>query len=263
MAAEAESLILDSQPPQSQPEKVSVSFSIWPPTQCTRDAVLSRLIETLSAPSVLSKRYGPVPADEMVPHRRRQETLYAERLPKLLGKESSDKLQFRKLKSTKEFGKETKMFRKLLSGFETQGRKTVSHDFTSPVALVNGFKKRLLAQSMLNDFIFPNSTGRSTRFEQPEMLSSSRPMFLGSFFRLVQSSRSNNSSPLRNPIDSQTSSKPTQPLRINFSRLGSLEKLKKNPKLEEPGEAHYNALLTSLIAPHTRPLDGLVQKHAS
>ncbi|KAK2990703.1 hypothetical protein RJ640_012516 [Escallonia rubra] len=48
MAAEAETLTLDSPPPQSQPEKVSVSFSIWPPTQRTRDAVLSRLIETLS-----------------------------------------------------------------------------------------------------------------------------------------------------------------------------------------------------------------------
>ncbi|KAK2982664.1 hypothetical protein RJ640_002802 [Escallonia rubra] len=66
MAAEAETLTLDSQPPQSQPEKVSVSFSIWPPTQRTHDAVLSRLIETLSlsAASVLSKRYGPIPADE-------------------------------------------------------------------------------------------------------------------------------------------------------------------------------------------------------
>ncbi|KAK2983007.1 hypothetical protein RJ640_012882 [Escallonia rubra] len=59
MAAEAETLTLDSQPQQSQPEKVSVSFSIWPPTQRTRDAVLSHLIETLSAPSVLSKHYGP------------------------------------------------------------------------------------------------------------------------------------------------------------------------------------------------------------
>ncbi|KAK2994525.1 hypothetical protein RJ640_010803 [Escallonia rubra] len=48
MAAEAETPTLDSPPPQSQPEKVSVSFSIWPPTQRTRDAVLSRLIETLS-----------------------------------------------------------------------------------------------------------------------------------------------------------------------------------------------------------------------
>ncbi|KAK2970279.1 hypothetical protein RJ640_021354 [Escallonia rubra] len=38
------------------------SFSIWPPTQRTRDVVLSRLIETLSAPSMLSKHYGSVPA---------------------------------------------------------------------------------------------------------------------------------------------------------------------------------------------------------
>ncbi|KAK2971940.1 hypothetical protein RJ640_004960 [Escallonia rubra] len=47
MAAEVETLTLDSQPPQSQPEKVSVSFSIWPPTQRTRVAVLNLLIETL------------------------------------------------------------------------------------------------------------------------------------------------------------------------------------------------------------------------
>ncbi|KAK2985281.1 hypothetical protein RJ640_009794 [Escallonia rubra] len=58
MAAEAETLTLDSQPQQSQPKKVSVSFSIWPPTQHTRDTVLSRLIETLSTPSVLSKHDG-------------------------------------------------------------------------------------------------------------------------------------------------------------------------------------------------------------
>ncbi|KAK3007694.1 hypothetical protein RJ639_013303 [Escallonia herrerae] len=73
MAAEAETLTLDSQPPQGQPEKVSVSFSIWPPTQRTRDAVLSRLIETLSAPSVLSKRYGVVPAEEAAAVARRVE----------------------------------------------------------------------------------------------------------------------------------------------------------------------------------------------
>ncbi|KAK7283270.1 hypothetical protein RIF29_12682 [Crotalaria pallida] len=40
------------------------SFSIWPPTQRTRDAVISRLIETLSTPSVLSKRYGTLSSDE-------------------------------------------------------------------------------------------------------------------------------------------------------------------------------------------------------
>ncbi|KAJ1400383.1 WPP domain [Sesbania bispinosa] len=41
-----------------------ISFTIWPPTQRTRDAVISRLIETLSTPSVLSKRYGTLPSDE-------------------------------------------------------------------------------------------------------------------------------------------------------------------------------------------------------
>ncbi|XP_028772599.1 MFP1 attachment factor 1-like [Neltuma alba] len=41
-----------------------ISFSIWPPTQRTRDAVVNRLIETLSTPSVLSKRYGTMLPDE-------------------------------------------------------------------------------------------------------------------------------------------------------------------------------------------------------
>lgn len=40
------------------------SFSIWPPTQKTRDAVINRLIETLSSPSILSKRYGTVSQEE-------------------------------------------------------------------------------------------------------------------------------------------------------------------------------------------------------
>ncbi|XP_059631090.1 MFP1 attachment factor 1-like [Cornus florida] len=44
--------------------KMNTSFSIWPPTQRTRDAVINRLIETLFAPSVLSKRYGTIPHDE-------------------------------------------------------------------------------------------------------------------------------------------------------------------------------------------------------
>ncbi|CAI8599293.1 unnamed protein product [Vicia faba] len=42
----------------------SAGFSIWPPTQRTRDAVITRLIETLTTPSVLSKRYGTLPSDE-------------------------------------------------------------------------------------------------------------------------------------------------------------------------------------------------------
>jgi len=42
----------------------AISFSIWPLTQRTRDSVITRLIETLSTTSVLSKRYGTVPHDE-------------------------------------------------------------------------------------------------------------------------------------------------------------------------------------------------------
>lgn len=41
-----------------------LSFSIWPPAQRTRDAVVNRLIETLSTPSVLSNRYGTLAQDE-------------------------------------------------------------------------------------------------------------------------------------------------------------------------------------------------------
>lgn len=48
-------------------EKYSnVSFSIWPPTERTREAVRNRLIDTLSSPSILSKRYGTVSRDEAV-----------------------------------------------------------------------------------------------------------------------------------------------------------------------------------------------------
>ncbi|KAF8110993.1 hypothetical protein N665_0077s0054 [Sinapis alba] len=42
----------------------SISLRIWPPTQKTRDAVLNRLIETLSTESILSKRYGTLNSDE-------------------------------------------------------------------------------------------------------------------------------------------------------------------------------------------------------
>ncbi|TKY57864.1 MFP1 attachment factor 1 [Spatholobus suberectus] len=52
-----------SAPPQSD-AAAAISFSIWPPTQRTRDAVINRLIETLSAPSVLSTRYGTLSSDE-------------------------------------------------------------------------------------------------------------------------------------------------------------------------------------------------------
>ncbi|CAK8569474.1 unnamed protein product [Lathyrus sativus] len=42
----------------------AASFTIWPPTQRTRDAVTNRLIETFSTPSILSKRYGTLSLDE-------------------------------------------------------------------------------------------------------------------------------------------------------------------------------------------------------
>ncbi|MDV3195024.1 MAG: hypothetical protein Q8881_02075 [Sweet potato little leaf phytoplasma] len=59
---------------QEQTKKLSnLTFSIWPPSQRTRDAVSTRLIETLSTPSVLSKRYGTIPEDEAVTEARRIE----------------------------------------------------------------------------------------------------------------------------------------------------------------------------------------------
>ncbi|KAL3634160.1 RNA polymerase III-inhibiting protein maf1 [Castilleja foliolosa] len=67
----------EQSPPQSETtatpavsavsEKLSnVSFNIWPPSDRTRDAVRKRLIETLSSPSILSKRYGTVSHEEAV-----------------------------------------------------------------------------------------------------------------------------------------------------------------------------------------------------
>ncbi|XVE55821.1 hypothetical protein DITRI_Ditri03aG0188000 [Diplodiscus trichospermus] len=42
----------------------NLTLRIWPPTQRTRDAVIKRLVETLSSESVLSKRYGTIPEEE-------------------------------------------------------------------------------------------------------------------------------------------------------------------------------------------------------
>lgn len=44
----------------------SFSFSIWPPTQRTRDAVVRRLVDTLAGDTILCKRYGAVPAADAV-----------------------------------------------------------------------------------------------------------------------------------------------------------------------------------------------------
>lgn len=46
------------------PSSNSMTFQIWPPSQRTRDAVIKRLVETLSSASILSKRYGTVPLVE-------------------------------------------------------------------------------------------------------------------------------------------------------------------------------------------------------
>ncbi|XP_078430273.1 MFP1 attachment factor 1-like [Wolffia australiana] len=51
----------------------SLIFQIWPPSQRTREAVIKRLVETLSAPSILSKRYGTFPAEEAASLSRRIE----------------------------------------------------------------------------------------------------------------------------------------------------------------------------------------------
>ncbi|KAL4633625.1 hypothetical protein ACB092_04G135900 [Castanea dentata] len=39
-------------------------FCIWPPAQHMDDAVVARLVKTLSKQSILSKRYGTLPSDE-------------------------------------------------------------------------------------------------------------------------------------------------------------------------------------------------------
>ncbi|CAM8935975.1 unnamed protein product [Rhodiola kirilowii] len=45
-------------------EKPAISFSIWPPSERTRKAIVNRLIENLTTQSPMSKRYGTVPAEE-------------------------------------------------------------------------------------------------------------------------------------------------------------------------------------------------------
>ncbi|XP_073135138.1 MFP1 attachment factor 1-like [Henckelia pumila] len=57
---------LDATSTAVAPKHTNVSFSIWPPTERTRNAVRSRLVETLSSTSILSKRYGTLSPDEAV-----------------------------------------------------------------------------------------------------------------------------------------------------------------------------------------------------
>lgn len=42
----------------------SISLNIWPPSQRTREAVIQRLVQTLTTESVLSKRYGVLSASD-------------------------------------------------------------------------------------------------------------------------------------------------------------------------------------------------------
>ncbi|KAF3794300.1 MFP1 attachment factor 1 [Nymphaea thermarum] len=42
----------------------SMAFSVWPPSQKIRSAVIQRIVETLSNPSVLSKRFGVMDVEE-------------------------------------------------------------------------------------------------------------------------------------------------------------------------------------------------------
>ncbi|XP_047083814.1 MFP1 attachment factor 1-like [Lolium rigidum] len=48
-------------------EPAPFSFSIWPPTQRTRDAVVRRLVDTLAGDTLLCKRYGAVPPADADP----------------------------------------------------------------------------------------------------------------------------------------------------------------------------------------------------
>ncbi|XP_073046509.1 MFP1 attachment factor 1-like [Primulina eburnea] len=57
---------LDATSTTAAPKHTNVSFSIWPPTERTRDAVRNRLVETLSSTSILSKRYGTLSREEAV-----------------------------------------------------------------------------------------------------------------------------------------------------------------------------------------------------
>ncbi|KAJ1687007.1 hypothetical protein LUZ63_018397 [Rhynchospora breviuscula] len=71
--AESESIVSDPPKPDETPKEEtpstttttdSLTFNIWPPTNRTRDAVVRRLVETLTTDTVLSKRYGSVATEE-------------------------------------------------------------------------------------------------------------------------------------------------------------------------------------------------------
>lgn len=80
----------------------------------------------------------------------------------------------------------------------------------------------------LNDSIFSSSSAAPTRFEQPEIMSSSWDLIelslYGSFLRFLQSFRLKKTWRSSFAMLSSISAKLGQPLRINFSTLGIIEK---------------------------------------
>lgn len=52
-------------PPPSIPSLASLTLKIWPPSRGTRDAVALRLVETMTTPSVITRRHGCVPRNEV------------------------------------------------------------------------------------------------------------------------------------------------------------------------------------------------------
>jgi hypothetical protein len=64
-------------PPAGGDHSRAFSFSIWPPTQRTRDAVVRCLVETLAGDTILCKRYGVVPAADAEPAARAIEVVAA------------------------------------------------------------------------------------------------------------------------------------------------------------------------------------------
>ncbi|KAK2986979.1 hypothetical protein RJ640_024877, partial [Escallonia rubra] len=135
-------------------------------------------------------------------------------------KASSLKLQSRRLNSRKECGKESQV----CCGFSLSAGRDVSSfqvRYTKPKSIPS-------ARNTLKDSIILISSGNWSRLEQPEIISVSRtlslPMVLGSFLSLLQPSRFNETRLVsRSPIESWTSTKLLHSLRINLSRLGSIE----------------------------------------
>lgn len=49
------------------------SFNLWPPSERTRAAVVERMVETLSSPSILSNKYGQFDSEQAQVHAKKIE----------------------------------------------------------------------------------------------------------------------------------------------------------------------------------------------